>query len=71
MNVQRILIVSAVAFSVMACSSKDAYRFGQNYSKSQCIKEAKTEWQLNECETKDDVSFDTYQKIRQTVQKDK
>lgn len=71
MNVQRILIVSVVVLTAMACSSKDAYRFGQNYSKSQCIKEAKTEWQLNECETKDDVSFETYQKIRQSVQKDK
>ncbi|MBU2883349.1 hypothetical protein KO525_14305 [Psychrosphaera sp. B3R10] len=63
-------LVVIVALSAVACTNKSMYQFGKNYQKNECIKEAKTAWQLEECDKLETVPFEDYQKQKKEVEQD-
>lgn len=60
--------VLSVGF-MSACSSKSVYEFGQGTQKNECIKQAKTAWQLEECDKIKKVPFEEYQRQKEQIKK--
>ena len=54
-----------------ACSNKQAYEMGKGHQRSVCIKNAKSEMQLNECEreAKEGMSYEEYKKQIESIKK--
>lgn len=61
MNLYQTTISVLVVVLVSACSNKSLYQYGQNSHKNHCLQQAKTAWQLEECEKTDYQSFEEYQ----------
>jgi len=64
------IILVAILF-LTACSSKQFYEMGRGHQRSVCIKNAKSEMQLNECEreAKERMSYEDYKKEAEAIKK--
>lgn len=68
MNHAKNTLIIIMALLAAACSNKSMYQFGENYQKNECIKNAKTAWQLEECDKLESMPYDEYQKQKKSVE---
>lgn len=56
-------------FSIMltACSNKELYQAGQDYQKSECISNAASESQHNDCLNLDKKTYEKYEEERKEI----
>jgi hypothetical protein len=67
MNNKLLFIIFALMLT--SCSHKQLYQAGQNYKKSECIRQAGSDQQYNDCLDAEKKSFETYEKERKTLKK--
>ena len=58
-----------ISLTLAACSNKQLYQAGQDYQKSECIKESGTAPQYNDCVNAEKKSFEEYEKERKELAK--
>jgi len=63
-NILFILLVSTI---LIGCSNQSLYQSGQNYKKNECMKDAQTAEQHNECINAERKTFKEYKKERESV----
>ena len=65
------LLVSASLFALLlaitGCSNKELYQFGQQQQESECIEEAVSESQINDCKLENRPSYEEYKKQREEI----
>lgn len=66
---KNIIFFAFVLLALTACSNKQLYQVGQDYQKSECIKESGTAPQYNDCLNSDKKSFEEYEKERKEIAK--
>lgn len=66
---KNIIFFAFVVPALTACSNKQLYQVGQDYQKSECIKESRTAPQYNDCVSSDKKSFEEYEKERKEIAK--
>lgn len=63
-----LLVLLSITFT--GCTSKDLYQVGQDYKKSECIKNAGSGSQHNDCLSSEKKSYEQYEKEREQVMKE-
>ena len=61
------IICFAFAIILTACSSKDLYQVGQDYQKSECMKNAQTAQQHTACIQAKRKTYSEYEKERKAI----
>ena len=61
------LSITLLTFTLTACSNEVLYQVGQDYQKSECIKNAASESQHRECLEKEQKPFEEYEKERKVI----
>ncbi|WP_065204373.1 hypothetical protein [Shewanella woodyi] len=57
----------ALTVAITGCTNKELYQFGQDQQESQCISEAVSESQINDCKSANKPSYEEYKKEREAV----
>ena len=65
------LLVSASLFvlllAIVGCSNKELYQFGKQQQESECIEEAISESQINDCKSENRPTYKEYKKEREEI----
>jgi uncharacterized lipoprotein len=69
-NMFKFMVVVFVVALLSACSSKEMYRFGQDYQKSDCAQNVISLEQYDQCMKSNQVPYEDYQKEREAVVRD-
>ncbi len=64
-------VIVGCALVLSACSGKSAFEFGQNHARVECVKNATTQWELEDCKKYEQASYEDYQEMKREAQKDK
>ena len=67
MSMFRLMTIVFVVVFVSACSSKEIYRFGQDYQKSDCALNVISLEQYDQCMKSNQLPYEDYQKERDAV----
>ncbi|WP_159817912.1 hypothetical protein [Colwellia sp. 20A7] len=63
----KLLFIFILLCCLNACSNKELYQAGQDYQKSECVKNASSEEQLNDCLTRNKKTYEVYKREHDEV----
>lgn len=63
----RFLFLAFFSIVLVACSNKQLYQVGQDYQKSECIRNAVSESQHYDCLNRDKKSYEEYEEERKQI----